>query len=586
VDLNFGTGTLIIEGSALSVNLTSVTAESVYITLSEGMIQLEELQVTASSTFKTQDGDITLVTTDTPAMLLNYTVGLDDYCISARNTTVLQQSNNTSPVDAGADRRYRRLEDDESSSSSFSSYANTTTSSAASSLIDPFAPAYSSTGSLKLCYDDAACLYDYSPTITATAPWGALYVTQAISHATVSRALHYNLNKGKTMDTPHFDGEGTFYLAAIREWLAEDPDMDGYVTIRTYGPGQWVGKWLFSTNIAFHYFDPWMFDFVSGGLLVPARTEVLARAIPAQCPYRGGWATDIPKSLFELGGVSNSLHSTIQTTVRESIVLNSVEDLENTKTVFTYVSPSNVKRTTLRLVDSLPSVLSLACSFLLSLILGILGLNIAKDFLRSKHKLFMVYLEAMDRYKRVVIMREVGKLSAYDVKVRCLKLMYERSLNNKSGGSQEMGDEKKMTPEMLVKHPVKLIINAALPDPAAFAAPTPYEMVEIVAAANANSKVNSLRLFINTIAVKRMVSASRMKPIPIEEFVEWYEYFCFHKQYDVYDVEGNATCLARKGFSVEATSGTHTDVFCKIRLKTPRETEADRHTGKTVMQPR
>ena len=44
------------------------------------------------------------------------------------------------------------------------------------------------------------------------------------------------------MDTPHFDGQGTFYLQNLRTWLNEDPDMDGFVTFDSYGPGQGVGK--------------------------------------------------------------------------------------------------------------------------------------------------------------------------------------------------------------------------------------------------------------------------------------------------------------------------------------------------------
>ena len=61
----------------------------------------------------------------------------------------------------------------------------------------------------------------------------------------------------------------------------------------------------------------------------------------------------MPGSIFDLGGVSNAFHNTIETTVRESVVLNSKDTPDSIKTKYKYVSPTNVKRSTMKLMDSI-----------------------------------------------------------------------------------------------------------------------------------------------------------------------------------------------------------------------------------------
>ncbi|GMI34084.1 hypothetical protein TeGR_g12771, partial [Tetraparma gracilis] len=167
VDLIFAAyESLQVVGSALYVNLTSVNAYNVDITLSEGMIQLEDLTIEGDSSLSTGDGDITIVTSAVPAILLNYTVGLSDYCVSGRNMTVLSSTNATEAAAAAVaveeievgGRRYRRLEDEEEEEESVDPFDNSTSTEEEEDY-DPFAPAYESSGSIKVCYDDYECYY-------------------------------------------------------------------------------------------------------------------------------------------------------------------------------------------------------------------------------------------------------------------------------------------------------------------------------------------------------------------------------------------------------------------------------------------
>ena len=80
------------------------------------MIQLEQLNVLYDSQFTTLDGDVTLVTTGVPAAFVNYTVGLADYCISARNMTILASSSANTTDPANADGRRRNLQEEEEAS--------------------------------------------------------------------------------------------------------------------------------------------------------------------------------------------------------------------------------------------------------------------------------------------------------------------------------------------------------------------------------------------------------------------------------------------------------------------------------------
>ncbi|GMH62295.1 hypothetical protein TrLO_g6528 [Triparma laevis f. longispina] len=584
VSLDFGAyNSLTVFGSAMYVKLGGVSAANVDIEISEGMIQMEHLNVLYDSSFTTLDGDVTLVTTGVPAAFVNYTVGLADYCISARNMTILASSkaNTTDPAAEDGRRRWlNEVEEEEIPEDT------TTNSTEEDSSPDPFAPAYQSTGSVKICYDDTFCNDYANPTFKVNAPWGALYVTQAISIPQIDKAKNYNLAKGKSMNTPHFNGEGTFYLKGLRTWLEEDPDSDGFVTINSYGPGQDVGKWLFSTNIAYHFFDPWMLDVVSGGLLVPVRTDVRVRNIPSQCPYRSGWSNDMSRSIFDLGGASDALHRTIDTITSDSVVLNAIDTGDGLKTKFTYVSPTNVKKNFMKLTDSMASVLALLMSLILSFILGYVALEIFITKGRQAQKGFMVFLEAMGRYKRAVVLRETGQLSTFNIKIDNLKAAYEKSVKAKVGGDLDEDQEEEESALAQALNFKQRIIDWFMPNPKATPIATPYEVIENLAEGRARLKVKSLDLFLKKVSVPRPPSAPRMTPIDIKEFIEKYEYFCFHNKYSVYDVPSSDKILGKFGFAQEATSGTHTDVFTRLRFKTPRENEADRQNSNVSILPR
>ena len=467
------------------------------------------------------------------------------------------------------------------SSLRFSSQSLDSTNSTTEDNTDPFAPEYQSTGSVKICYDDLYCDASGNPTLLVSSPWGALYVTQATSAADLQKAKTYNLAKGTSMSTPHFNGEGTFYLKELRTWLEEDPDSDGFVSINSFGPGQAVGKWLFSTNVAYHYFDPWILDVVSGGLLVPVRTDVRVRSIPSQCPYRTGWQNDMTRSIFDLGGVSNALHQTIETETRDSIVLNAIDTGDGLKTKYNYVSPTNVKKGYMKLTDSMASVMALIFSLVLSMILGVIATGIFIEKGRQVQKDFMVFLEAMGRYKRAVVLREAGQLSTYNIKIDNLKAAYEESVKAKAGGDVEEEEDEVREASLKQK-----FLNAVFPDPDATAVATPYEIIENLAEGRSRLKIDSLALFLKKVCIVRPPSSPRMTPIEISEFIEHYDYFCFHNKYLVYDVEACSSTLAKVGMCLETISGTHTDVFTRLRFKTPRENEADRINGTMSILPR
>jgi len=112
--LDFGPyNTMTVVGAALDLKFMDVSAASIDISLSEGMIHFEHLNVLYNSKFETHDGDVTLVTSGVPAAFVNYTVGLADYCVSARNMTILASSNSNTTSATFGDSRRRFLEEEE-----------------------------------------------------------------------------------------------------------------------------------------------------------------------------------------------------------------------------------------------------------------------------------------------------------------------------------------------------------------------------------------------------------------------------------------------------------------------------------------
>jgi len=227
--LNLGNHTLTVRGSFINIQLSNVTAGSLDIDVQKGVVTLPHLAVRDDSTLNVEYGDVALAFDDgrTQALTLNFTVGLADYCLASRNATILSRGMTNATADDGWG------EAPQSNASA----------AAAADATNPFDVAYTTTGVVELCTGGAYC--DGYPTISTSTPTGALYVTLLAPDVSVGRRGEAI---GDTMLTPHFDPLGSYFLDETQSRIEEDPDADWYTLVKLYGPGQQVGKWMYTTR--------------------------------------------------------------------------------------------------------------------------------------------------------------------------------------------------------------------------------------------------------------------------------------------------------------------------------------------------
>ena len=89
------------------------------------------------------------------------------------------------------------------------------------------------------------------------------------------------------------DVRSSTLLAGASQWIQESAGTDSTVWVELTGPGQDIGRWLYSTNRAYRFIPIWLVRALSLGVVAPRSMTLLARALPPECPTRAWELGDV-----------------------------------------------------------------------------------------------------------------------------------------------------------------------------------------------------------------------------------------------------------------------------------------------------
>jgi len=162
-----------------------------------------------------------------------------------------------------------------------------------------------------LCRRGASCRSTSSPVLSSVVENGALHVSLSETNGTsIWSHMPPNLDFLPDVRSPTL-------LAGAFDWVQEAPGTDTAVWVGLTGPGQDVGRWLYSTNRAYRYIPVWLVRALSLGVVSPRSVHLFARAIPTECPRRAWHLDDIQT----LGAVAMQLRSELGFTSDQGVFL-------------------------------------------------------------------------------------------------------------------------------------------------------------------------------------------------------------------------------------------------------------------------
>ena len=327
------------------------------------------------------------------------------------------------------------------------------------------------------------------------------------------------------------------------------------------------------------YVDPWLLASFSGSLFAPATSEVLARAIPSQCPYLTGWTANIPESTAGLGAVSGAMGGLVGFAPRQALVLNTIDTNDAVKTGFTTTPSGGIKRFTLAPMGSMFLVLSIVTSLVLASILAVfLGFNVVLPKVGELNEMYQESLRMRQRFVTLAGMRRSGALDMPSVKDDATAVRKNGGEPEEDGPAEDEDDEDDEKPSLGARVS-KLVVANFLPNPWAVPMPQPFEAIEIVVEQKRKKSIDSLGCFFRMYCVRRGEFDPTPKPIPVVDFRELYSAFCYYNGFVEKPLGKGAATLKKWDQKLESFSGPQTDAFCRVRFKTTREIEAEKAAG-------
>ena len=141
------------------------------------------------------------------------------------------------------------------------------------------------------------------PVLAADVPNGALGVSLLGHNESRDRFSTWSEMPSKIAMLP--DVRSPTLLSGASEWVQEELGTDSAVWVELMGPGQDIGRWLYSTNRAYRYIPVWLVDALSLGVVGPRSIQLYARALPTTCPMLPWKLSDVQT----LGAVATVLRS-------------------------------------------------------------------------------------------------------------------------------------------------------------------------------------------------------------------------------------------------------------------------------------
>ena len=262
------------------------------------------------------------------------------------------------------------------------------------------------------------------------------------------------------------------------------PDNDHVARITTRGPRQGVGKFYYASNPVHGNLQPWVLDVFSAGIVTPATTQVLARAIPGECPFVDGWENDLGSHALGIGRTNMAMKSLVEVGVREALYWNSLLTSDEEVLTFEKGSDGTLSSKTVTLLDNMSLAMALCCSLLLAMIGGLFG---AVFFPTLAEAFFDAYNEDVEHYDRYQVMQKLkatGRLQLAHKKGPAAReaekadaaaaAEIERAADKERSGAAAVGWKKS------VAQAVATVMTAVLPDPEATPKPSPYQALEII----------------------------------------------------------------------------------------------------------
>ncbi len=363
-----------------------------------------------------------------------------------------------------------------------------------------------------------------------------------------SSLLEYETFVGSGLqDGVKVDILGRAAILLAKNWLDEDPESDAVIMIDTQRSLGIDGKWLYATNTAYLFMEPWLLSTMSLGFVKPRFKEIQARIIPNQCPFVGAI-----QAVDSLGFISETLREELEATATQGFALKQERVVDGTlhvlKRMFQKIPDGRFSEEILILSNRPSLVAAIFISLVLSAIVGVLvSLQLYKSWYKFRHTVF-IRLTAAARYTSLK-----RKVTSYEYNDPFFKEKFRQN-----AGKKAASDSATLFKGMVIY---------------------PYILPDLLQDMFVKGRINSLRQFL--IEHKQQYdsfSHNKFKHnddlvIPLRDFKAAYEEYCYHRGYFEQSLNSAVSKAVRRSFGILSTAvqDNSTDAFRRIRFANDKE---------------